>query len=165
MVPALLPGDHVLVDRQAYQPPGAWAWVLPSGRPERGDVVVVQRPGGKVLVKRVVALPGDIVEVVDGRLWVNGEASGDRWRSSARERLHPHRLRSQEIFVMGDQRSESRDSRHWGPARVEWLRGRAVLIYWSRTPAVSAGDWDKIDSSAWRRVAATRWHRWLQPVR
>ncbi|MEO1365534.1 MAG: signal peptidase I [Acidobacteriota bacterium] len=165
MEPALLPGDHVLVDRQAYRFAGHVPWLMPSRSPRLGDVVALRRPGGAVLVKRVVALPGDVVEIEGGALRVNGELSGERWQTVPAERIFPLRLRSREIFVLGDQRSKSRDSRQWGPAKLEWLQGRAVLIYWSQAQAGSEGDWDKIKPSAWERLSSTRWRRWLRPVR
>lgn len=165
MEPALLPGDHVIVDRQAYRYASDVPWLMPSRSPRLGDVVVLRRPGGVVLVKRVVALPGDIVEVAGGLLRVNGEVSGERWQAVSAERIFPLRLRSREVFVLGDQRAKSRDSRHWGPAKLDWLEGRAVLIYWSQAQAGSEDGWGKIKPSVWERVSSTRWRRWLRPVR
>lgn len=165
MVPALLPGDHVLVDRQAYVAVGRFSAPLPPRSPRRGDVVVFRRPGDVLLVKRVVALPGEIVEIEDGQLWINGERRSEPWARALQGRIHPLRLRSREIYVIGDQHSRSRDSRHWGPARIEWLRGRAELIYWSSARLDSSGGWGKIQASAWERISSTRWRRWLQPVR
>lgn len=88
--------------------PGDWALVIPLRRPHRGDVVVVEHPGrsGYEMVKRLIALPGDLV--------------GER------------RLQDDEFWVEGDLGSASTDSRHFGPVRREALRAKAVLIYWPK---------------------------------
>ena len=172
MSPSLLPGDHVLVNRLLYEGSRSPS-TLPQRAVERGDVVALRRPGGEVLFKRVVAQAGDVLELRDGQVLVDGRPE-PRWSTAPSqrvfERVRPIRLRSKEIYLLGDARPRSRDSRHWGPVREEWLRGRAILIYWSspRSPSSGSaqrGDWDKMATSVWLKIRSTRWSRCLTPVR
>ena len=115
MLPALAPGDRVLV--------------LPAGRIRRADVWVV-RHRGVLLVKRVVALPGDRVVANEGRARITGS-------TVAAERSGPHPdgswvLGSDEYLVQGDNREESTDVRAFGPVGPEDLVGRVVVRYWPR---------------------------------
>lgn len=151
MQPNLQPGDRVAVDMRAY------GWRLPfSSRdlievrdPAPGEVVVFSSPeDGTRLIKRLVAVGGDTVEVADGRLRINGQA------------LASGPLRAVEIFpgrsvpldlrrgggpdvprfevpagmalVMGDHRGGSHDGRHFGLVPVDAFYGRAVAVYWRR---------------------------------
>ena len=179
MSPSLLPGDHVLVNRLIYASSGESSFMLPQRAVQRGDVVALRRPGGEVLFKRVVARGGDVLELRDGRVLVDGRPE-PQWSDSSPsnqrvlERVRPIRLRSREIYLLGDARPRSRDSRHWGPVREEWLRGRAVLIYWSSpepgspgpdSPEAQGGDWDKMPASVWLKIRSTHWSRCLTLVR
>ncbi len=94
MLPALFPGD--------------WALAVAARRVGRGDVVVVEHPGrpGYEMVKRVTAVPGDLV---DGRL-----------------------LGADEFWVVGDHEASSTDSRHFGPVSREEIKAKVLLVYWPR---------------------------------
>lgn len=156
MVPAVLPGDHVLVDRLAYVDVG----ILPRRHPRRGDVVVLRspRPPHPLLVKRCVGLPGDRIERRGGVLLVDGRAIDASWATNGatnrasnpaadgpRGDFPPVRLGAREIFLLGDQPGRSVDSRRWGAVDENRLVGRAVLVYWSMAPASGhPAGWDRI---------------------
>lgn len=118
MAPALLPGDYLLVDTLAYR-----------GRdPQRGEVVVVRDPHApqRLLVKRVLALPGERVEEnSDGLV---GVFPPDASTSSPGGRTWT--LGKGEYFLLGDRETFSRDSRVFGPVRREAILGRVWLVYW-----------------------------------
>ncbi len=156
----LLVGDHILVNKFIYGPRASALeeWVLPVRDPRRGDVVVFKYPDdpGRDFIKRCVAIPGDEVEIVDKELRVNGEAvleegykqhTDDRIYSRSSYLLPGHRRRDNfgpylvppdNYFCLGDNRDNSRDSRFWTRTTVprEYLKGRAVMVYWSLEPGV-----------------------------
>ena len=125
MVPTLQMGDRVLVNRLAYE--------FGAG-PQRGDVVVFLSPvpGYTDLIKRVVAVAGDRVAVHDGRLWIDGKAQAEPYvndggtAGSMPERTVP----PGKVFVMGDNRNDSADSRVFGPIGEGTIVGKALVVYW-----------------------------------
>ena len=100
--------------------------------PRRGDVVVIARPKGeRTLIKRVVALPGETVEVRDGHTWIDGQPIAEPWVTYFGGPGYPAtRVPDDCVFILGDNRPNSRDSRAIGPVPVSTIRGRAWLIYW-----------------------------------
>jgi signal peptidase I len=100
--------------------------------PQRGDIVVVDPPaGGTALIKRVVGLPGDVVRVTRGHTWINGRLLDEPWVAYFGGREYgPARVPPGYLFILGDNRVESLDSRAIGPVPIEEVRGRAWLIYW-----------------------------------
>ncbi len=108
---------------------------------KRGDVVVFHYPRdpAKSYIKRVIALPGDRIQIIDGRVWLNGKLRREPYvpakyrdnRSMALMTVPPHCY-----FVMGDHRSVSDDSRDFGPVNRSLIYGKAVFVYW---PAKDAG--------------------------
>ncbi len=108
---------------------------------KRGDVVVFHYPRDpeKSYIKRVIALPGDHIQIVNGRVWLNGKLLSEPYvparyrdiRSMAMMTVPP-----QTYFVMGDHRSISDDSRDFGPVKGALIYGKAVFVYW---PAKDAG--------------------------
>ncbi|MFH9978981.1 signal peptidase I [Streptomyces sp. NPDC017179] len=127
MEPTLRAGDHLLVDERAY-------W---RAAPRRGDLVVFDH-GGSRLVKRVVAVAGDTVGIEDGVLVVDGrpvtETAIDR---RALDGLYygPAHVPHGTVFVLGDNRRHSVDSRQFGPVPVGEVRGRVLLRWWPRPGA------------------------------
>ena len=168
MLPTLLVGDYVLVDRLTYgaaiESPGSTTclFTMPAFRgPRRGDVVVFRSSYGRgpEFVKRCVGLPGDTVLIRRGRVFINGEPFDDpagfagdsiaaRTPASPPEDFGPHVVAAGHVFVLGDNRNNSEDSRTVGDVALSALRGRVILVYWSRDPA-SAGGW----------AAGVRWGR------
>ena len=100
--------------------------------PRRGDVVVVDSPGeGTLLVKRVMALPGEIVAVRSGRVFINGQPFEDPWtiRPGGMD-YPPTRVPARHVFVLGDNRQESRDSRFFGPVPADRIGGQVRFALW-----------------------------------
>jgi signal peptidase I len=124
MEPTLLEGDRILLSRLTYH----------FRDPRAGDVVVFHSPQktGEDLVKRIVAVAGDRVAVRDGNLYVNGAAVDepylldDDFRGTLQEQEVPGGC----VFVMGDNRDQSGDSRFFGPIDNELIIGKAFCIYW-----------------------------------
>ncbi|HEX2030449.1 MAG TPA: signal peptidase I [Actinomycetota bacterium] len=112
--------------------PGDWLLAIRSGRPRRGDIVVVRHPGGgPEVVKRVVGLPGERVST-DGRtVWVDGRPATEPYARGAGP-PGEWRLGPAEVVVLGDARGLSTDSRSFGPVPLSAVEGRAVLRYWPR---------------------------------
>jgi signal peptidase I len=151
MQSTLMPGDRVFVDKHAYglRVPFTNLEVADTGAPQRGDVVIFPSPADGVrLVKRVVAVGGDVVEVRGGRVRVNGEfaASDD---AGEHERLGAHefalsldqgpgpdqvpvRVPEGHVFVLGDARGNSKDSRFFGFVREDTIYARASSVYFRR---------------------------------
>ena len=100
--------------------------------PRRGDVVIVDVPGeDEPLIKRVVALSGETVEVKGGQVWINGELLEEHWATRQGGPNYPSTLVPPlHVFVLGDNRGSSRDSRSFGAVSVDRLVGRAWLLYW-----------------------------------
>ena len=100
--------------------------------PRRGDVAVFDIPGEETsLIKRVVALPGETIEVRDGHTYIDGERIEEPWvQNFGGPDCPPTVIPPLHVFVMGDNRPSSRDSRAFGPVHVDQIVGRAVFIYW-----------------------------------
>jgi signal peptidase I len=102
---------------------------------ERGDVVVFWYPVDrtKSFIKRIVALPGETVEIRQGMVYVNGNSLPEPYVPSQYEDLSdfgPEQVPSESYFVMGDHRNRSNDSRVFGPVASRFISGRAVFAYW-----------------------------------
>ena len=157
MKPTLLVGDHILVNKFIYgiKLPFTDKILISLGEPERGDVVVFKFPldTRKDYIKRVIGLPGDRVELVDKQLLINGRPTedphGSYSLSGSMRQYGPVTVPADHLFVMGDNRDESSDSRVWGFVPRSYLKGKAFLIYWS---------WD-------RKSYGVRWSRLADIVR
>ncbi len=126
MVPTLEVGDRVFVNKFVYR----------FTEPERGDIIVFRsvEGEGEDLIKRVIGAPGDRVAVRNGVLHVNGEPQEESYLRDGqpldRGPNGPTKLRKGEVFAMGDNRANSRDSRFFGPVPLENIEGEAFVIFW-----------------------------------
>lgn len=157
MKPTLQIGDHILVNKFIYgvKIPYLNMLLLPVKKPQRGDIVVFKYPldPKKDFIKRVIGLPGDVVEIRDKTIYVNGQRlnhDAGVFRDphiipGTRDNLGPISVPKDALFVMGDNRDESYDSRFWGFVPVRDVNGKAFIIYWS---------WDSEDFNVrWGRIA------------
>jgi len=146
MEPTLLVGDHILVNKFIYgvKIPYLRKTIIPISEPQRNDVIVFIYPvdQSKDFIKRVIGLPGDTVEIIGKEIFINGrpfddhsghytEGQGSSSRSAARGRIGPLRVPEGKLFVMGDNRDHSYDSRFWGFVPLSSVKGEAFIIYWS----------------------------------
>ena len=122
MEPNLHPNQRLIVEKFSYR----------LRAPARDDIVVVDRPDmEEMLVKRVVALPGESVEIRRGTVYVNGEPVPESYpHDTTAYDMPPVRLGPLAYFVMGDNRSNSNDSRSFGPIQRDEIVGRVWLRYW-----------------------------------
>ena len=155
MIPTLQIGDHILVNKLSYglRVPFWGHYLVEFKRPQRGDVVVFIFPEdrSKDFIKRVVGLEGDTVEVRNKKIYINGKPVEDAHAhfegaegfgaAQTGDNYGPKQVPKNHIFVMGDNRDRSYDSRFWGYVSLDDVKGKAFLIYWS---------WDGSD----------RWVRW-----
>ncbi|HEY0873227.1 MAG TPA: signal peptidase I [Vicinamibacterales bacterium] len=145
----LLIGDHLLVNKFVFGPaPTALEKaILPVDRIERGDIVVFKYPDQpeRDFIKRVIGLPGETLELRNKKVYINGnpldepyvhflEAShgaSEVTSFDVRERYGPVTVPPDQYFVMGDNRDNSQDSRYWGYLPRHYIKGKALMIYWS----------------------------------
>ena len=167
----VLVGDHVLIAKLAF---GAELPLLHTHLPRwkhvsRGELVSFHHPrSGLTYLKRVVAVGGDTVEIRDHELIVNGSGLSETYVTSSRlwRAMPAQRIRPGELFVLGDNRDNSEDSRYWGTVPESAVVGEPVMVLWSfRAPT---SEW--IDRAGHVRPAAyvnaaahlftrTRWSR------
>jgi signal peptidase I len=132
MAPTIAAADRIAVDPRYYN----------HHTPQRGDVVVLKAPNGLLIVKRIAALGGDVVEGKEGRVFVNGEPFDDRHRVEAHGmgtpwkriiEFGPETVPPGKFFVLGDNRGHSWDSRSPDFGPVDWtdIRGRVLYVYLS----------------------------------
>jgi signal peptidase I len=160
MKPTLQIGDHILVNKFIYgvKIPYLNTVLLPVKKPQRGDIVVFKYPldPKKDFIKRVIGLPGDVVEIREKTIYINGQRlnhdvgvfSDPRTIAGTirpRDYLGPITVPRDALFTMGDNRDESFDSRFWGFVPLRDVNGKAFIIYWS---------WDSDDFNVrWGRIA------------
>ncbi len=172
MIPTLQVGDRLLVSRFAYdlnllpsrvrigplEVNSPWGTVnLASlSQPERGEIVVFHTPAvnSESMIKRVLGLPGEVIEVRGGQVIINGQPLADPWahhlggRNSAPD-FGPAAIPAGHYFVMGDNRDNSYDSRAWfggrgGFVARDQIQGRAWLIYWPGLDMLSGQRWSRL---------------------
>lgn len=141
MIPTLLVGDYILVNRLAY---GLripyYKYIFKWGEIKRGDVIVFVFPEdpSKDFIKRVIALPSETIEIRKKKIYIDGKEIEDKWGffsddyfGPPRDDFGPFKVPPGHVFVMGDNRDESNDSRFWGPVNIQNIKGKAFVIYFS----------------------------------
>ena len=187
----LLIGDHLLVNKFVFSPTATDAErsLLPVTSINRGDVIVFKYPEDpeRDFIKRVIGLPGDVVEVRHKRVYIDGRpldepyvyylrppsaAASPFGVADLREQYGPVTVPPSEYFVMGDNRDNSQDSRYWGFLPRDLVKGRALIIYWSyesgadKLYATGSGS---VIRRLWSGITDffthSRWERFLHPIR
>ena len=159
MKPTLLIGDHILVNKFIYgiKLPIWGRTIVPLKDPKRGDIVVFKFPQdpSKDFIKRVVGIAGDTVEIRNKQVFINQKPLKTPYvvytddavipaALSKRDNYGPITVPKNSLFVLGDNRDNSHDSRFWGFVDLEDLKGKAFIIYWS---------WNKKDFGVrWSRI-------------
>jgi signal peptidase I len=140
MEPTLLVGDHILVNKFIYgvKLPFIRKTIIPIGQPHRNDVIVFIYPidPSKDFIKRVIGLPGDRIEILGRSISINGKLFQDKhgvYTPPFHPNAHfgPVTVPQGHLFVMGDNRNHSYDSRYWGFVPIESVKGKAFIVYWS----------------------------------
>jgi len=148
----LLIGDHLLVNKFVFGPAktGLERALLPVSAIERRQIIVFKYPEDpdRDFIKRVIGLPGETVEVREKKVYINGKALDEPYvhfleeprrnselsevtSSDVRENYGPVTVPPNQYFMMGDNRDNSADSRYWGFMPRDYVKGKALLIYWS----------------------------------
>ncbi len=189
----LLVGDHLVVNRFIFAPHHDTPLhrLLPYRAPRRGDVVVFRFPEDprRDFIKRCVAVAGDTVEIREKVLYINGVPQDEPYvvhkdpitwpdlpgipeSRRRRDNFGPYTVPPGTIFCLGDNRDNSYDSRYWGAVPLSYLKGRAVVIYWSyeakRNDWQWRGVWHRLKQLAGvalHFVTRTRWERTFRLIR
>jgi signal peptidase I len=142
MTPTILVGDHFFLDKLAFPAnyPEAVQKFLPARTIHRRDIVALWSPETPDLrlVKRVIGLPGETIEVRHRDVYINGRKLDEPYtvhtdpvEYARRDEFGPITLGPDQFFMMGDNRDNSNDSRFWGPAPRQSFIGRPLFVYWS----------------------------------
>lgn len=172
----VLVGDHLVLLKLPYGPRIPFTnYRIPQWRtPKPGEIVAFRSPvePSDVYLKRVIAIAGDTVEIQHGILYVNGVRMPEDYahvRASRRwsweENIPPRRVPRDSLFVLGDNRDNSEDSRYWGPVPVANVVGEPIVVFWSYDAPSSA--WldpsflhqVRLYASAVGHVTQIRWRR------
>ncbi len=172
MLNTLQIGDHLLVNKMSYgikipnEIPFIRKKIFPNYRflakiPQRGDVIVFQYPEdpSRDFIKRVIGLPGETIEIKHQKVYINGSPlKEDAYvrhidaplappYSYPRDDFGPFTIPEGHVFMMGDNRENSQDSRYWGPLDINLIRGKAMFFYWSWNEENHTVRWERIGNA------------------
>lgn len=155
MLETLLVGDHLLASKFAYgiKIPFTDTYIYKGDEPARGDIIIFRYPNDPSVdyIKRIIGVPGDVIEVRDKQLYRNGRPVRESYirhtdptgREPLRDNYAPVTVPPGKYFVMGDNRDNSLDSRFWGFVDKSAIKAKAWRIYWS---------WGGLDDIRWSRI-------------
>jgi len=185
----LLIGDHLLVNKFVFGPTASALErvVMPTTSVRRGDILVFKYPQEpeRDFIKRVIGLPGETLKVRQKRLYIDGEMLEEPYLRDQmpvleegmialdrRDNFGPVTVPADHYFMMGDNRDNSEDSRFWGPLPHAYVKGKAMIIYWSyesTRPFVQEPGFGatvrRVGSVFLNFFSGTRWSRTFQQVR
>ena len=162
-------GDHILVNKFIYgiKLPFAHKTIIPIKQPRKDDIIVFRYPENPKIdfIKRVVGVEGDIIEIRNKNLYVNDKLLYQEFAIhtdpqvipavyNKRDNFGPVIVPPDSLFVMGDNRDNSKDSRFWGFVNLKAIKGKAFMIYWS---------WNKTNSQ--NLLNYVRWNRLFDILR
>jgi signal peptidase I len=184
----LLIGDHLLVNKVVYSPSlgGLENALLPKKPIQRGHVIVFKYPEDppRDFIKRVIGLPGETVEIRNKQVFIDGKPLHEPYvrflspplskddpeygRYDGKDNWGPKTVPAGNLFVMGDNRDNSKDSRYWSFLPIDQVKGRALLVYWSYD--ATKGEYQRTGWLEWLRDTATaftrtRWSRFFHLIR
>ena len=129
MAPALLVGDYLIADMRIYK----------SEKPKRGDIVIFEFPKdpSKDFIKRVIGVENEKVEIINNKIYINEKLLDDPWGyyedsvwvKGFPDKFGPVIVPKDSLFVLGDNRNNSQDSRFWGFLNIEKVKGKALYLY------------------------------------
>ena len=181
---SLLVGDHLLVNKFVFAPTGFdfEATLLPTRKITRGNVVVFKYPDdpSRDFIKRIIGLPGEIIELQNKNLYIDGNILNEGYTKflelpledpsklnqnnfDVRRQYGPVTIPANQYFVMGDNRDNSQDSRYWGFLPREYIKGEAMLIYWSYDVKLESRS-ENILSKLKQLFTKPRWERFLHQI-
>lgn len=167
MLQTLLIGDHVLVSKFIYgiKMPFTGTVLIPIKEPQRGDIIVFRYPKDPSIdyIKRVVAVGGDTIEIRNKKVYINGELTVNEHIQftdpeirpaidGPRDNYGPLTVPPGKLFVMGDNRDNSSDSRYWDFVDLNAVLGKAFILYWSWDLNKSLFSIDRFTSIRWGRI-------------
>jgi signal peptidase I len=173
MIPTLLIGDYIMVNKYVYSPTATALekFLLPVEEIQRGDVIVFKYPEEpeKDYIKRIIGLPGETIEIRNCTVHIDGEPIEEPYKQHVNhfnchwDYYQPTKIPDDSYFAMGDNRDQSKDSRAWGFVPRQYIKGRALLIWWSYEE--DPGAWRQTDITARIRSIATKATHFLTRTR
>ena len=157
MEDTLVEGDFLLVDKLTFgaKIPGLDARFPGFREPKRGDIIVFKDPRtNRDYIKRCIATEGELIEIVDNAVFINEQPLDEPYKAikprpfDVRHTINPHRVSNGSVFMMGDNRNNSEDSRYWGDLNRDKIVGRAFVLYWSTDPS-KAPQWVRDMDETW----------------